>query len=250
MRDRTIAENSTWQTPTFTRDRHPSLCGIWTRNPNERAAPDPHLRSQAAAIGWHIKSATSPQDSSIGWHIKSATSPQDSSIGWHIKSATSPQDTYRNIHCSENRDWHIKSATSPQDTYRNIHCSENRDWHNTVVSLVTCTLYKECYRHSTLSSHNKLNLYKLLIRPILTYAAPVWSNTSSSNYRLLQILQSKCLRFFNQNFFEVLVSIPGELPSPTSIPLSILNLYTSLFTVCRKNFSTPAPLTQILSSAK
>ena len=26
------------------------------------------------------------------------------------------------------------------------------------------------------------------------YAAPVWSNTSSSNYRQLQILQSKCLR--------------------------------------------------------
>ena len=35
---------------------------------------------------------------------------------------------------------------------------------------------------------------KLLIRPVLTYAAPVWSNTSSSNYRHLQLLQSKCLR--------------------------------------------------------
>jgi len=36
--------------------------------------------------------------------------------------------------------------------------------------------------------------YKLLIRPILTYAAPVWSNTSSTNYRQIHILQSKCLR--------------------------------------------------------
>ena len=124
---------------------------------------------------------------------------------------------------------------------------------NTVTHKATGVLLKLfpiLGRDSTLSSHNKLNLYKLLIRPILTYAAPVWSNTSSSNYRLLQILQSKCLRFFNQNFFELLVTIPGVLPSPTSIPLSILNLYTSLFTVCRKNFSTPAPLTQILSSAK
>jgi hypothetical protein len=33
-----------------------------------------------------------------------------------------------------------------------------------------------------------------MIRPILTYAGPVWSNTSQSNYRHLQILQSKCLR--------------------------------------------------------
>jgi hypothetical protein len=49
-------------------------------------------------------------------------------------------------------------------------------------------------RNSTLSPHNKLTLYKLLICPVLTYAAPVWSNTSSTNYRQLQILQSKCLK--------------------------------------------------------
>jgi hypothetical protein len=42
---------------------------------------------------------------------------------------------------------------------------------------------------STLSTQNKLTLYKLSIRSVLTYAAPVWSNTSSSNYRRLQILQ-------------------------------------------------------------
>jgi hypothetical protein len=49
-------------------------------------------------------------------------------------------------------------------------------------------------RDSTLFIPNKLTLYKLLIRPILTYAATVWSNTFSSNYRQLQIFQSKCLR--------------------------------------------------------
>ena len=42
-------------------------------------------------------------------------------------------------------------------------------------------------RDSTLSIPNKLTLYKLCIRSILTYAAPVWSNTSSYNYRRLQI---------------------------------------------------------------
>ena len=68
---------------------------------------------------------------------------------------------------------------------------------NTVKHKATGVLLKHFpfhARNSTLSSHNKLTLYKLLIRPILTYAAPVWSNTSLSNYRHLQILQSKCLR--------------------------------------------------------
>jgi len=59
---------------------------------------------------------------------------------------------------------------------------------------------------STLSSYNKLTLYKLLIRLVLTYAAPVWSNTSSSNYRHLQLLQSKCLK------------VIGNYPRLTPIP--------------------------------
>jgi hypothetical protein len=69
-------------------------------------------------------------------------------------------------------------------------------------------------RDSTLSLPNKLILYKLLIRPILTYAAPVWSNTSISNYRHLQIIQSKRLR------------VVGNYPRQTPIHLlhSTLNI--------------------------
>ena len=53
---------------------------------------------------------------------------------------------------------------------------------------------------------NKLTLYKLFIRSVLTYAAPVWSYTSPSNYRRLQVLQSKCLR------------VIGNYPRCTPIP--------------------------------
>ena len=75
-------------------------------------------------------------------------------------------------------------------------------------------LFPLLVRDSTLSSHNKLTLYKLLIRPVLTYAAPVWNNTSYSNYRHLHLLQSKCLK------------VIGNYPRRTPIPHlhSALNL--------------------------
>ena len=66
------------------------------------------------------------------------------------------------------------------------------------ATVVFLQLFPLLARDSTLSLHNKLTLYyKLLIRPVLTYAAPVWSNTSLSNYRHIQVLQSKCLRIID-----------------------------------------------------
>jgi hypothetical protein len=61
-------------------------------------------------------------------------------------------------------------------------------------------------RDSTLTIPNKLTLYKLFIRSVLTYAAPFWSYISPSSYRRLQVLQSKCLR------------VIGNYPRCTPIP--------------------------------
>jgi len=80
---------------------------------------------------------------------------------------------------------------------------------NSVIHKATSTflqLFPLLARDSTLSIPNKITLYKLCICSILTYAAPVWSNTSSTNYRRLQILQSKCLR------------VIGNYPRCTPIP--------------------------------
>lgn len=49
-------------------------------------------------------------------------------------------------------------------------------------------------RRSGLSSKNKLLLYKTMIRPLLTYGAPVWSSLSNSSYRKIGVIQNKCLR--------------------------------------------------------
>ena len=73
-------------------------------------------------------------------------------------------------------------------------------------------LFPVLARDSTLTTHNKLTLYKLLIRSTLTYAAPVWRNISPSTYHRLQVLQSKCLR------------VIGDYPRCTPIP----RLHTTL----------------------
>src|SRR5215510_5050358 len=61
-------------------------------------------------------------------------------------------------------------------------------------------------RDSPLTIPNKILLYKLLLRSMITYAAPVWSSTSLTNYRHLQVYQSKCLR------------VIGNSPQRTPIP--------------------------------
>jgi hypothetical protein len=85
-------------------------------------------------------------------------------------------------------------------------------------------------RDSPLSIYNKLTHCKLMIRPILTYAGPVWSNTSQSNYRYLQILQSKCL------------GVIGDYPRRTPIPhlhstLSLEFIHTFIYRLTDKFFS-------------
>jgi hypothetical protein len=67
-------------------------------------------------------------------------------------------------------------------------------------------LFSLLARDSTLTIPNKLTLYKLFIRSVLTYAATVWSYTSPSNYRRLHVMQSKCLR------------VIGNYPRCTPIP--------------------------------
>lgn len=62
------------------------------------------------------------------------------------------------------------------------------------VNAAISILYPLMNKKSQVSSHNKFIMYKVCIRPIIMYAAPIWSNTNSSNYNNLQRLQNKCLR--------------------------------------------------------
>jgi Reverse transcriptase (RNA-dependent DNA polymerase) len=57
-------------------------------------------------------------------------------------------------------------------------------------------------RNSHVPLHTKLTLYKALIRPILTYACPIFSNCAKAHVKKIQIQQNKILRMIcNSPYF-------------------------------------------------
>ncbi|CAD6221967.1 GSCOCG00011676001-RA-CDS, partial [Cotesia congregata] len=60
--------------------------------------------------------------------------------------------------------------------------------------IVQKKLYPMMVKGSTLTVKNKKLLYTMILRPILTYASPVWCGASLTNLLLLQRYQNKCLR--------------------------------------------------------
>lgn len=68
-----------------------------------------------------------------------------------------------------------------------------------------CTKTIKCFKalwpllnkRSLLNFKNKNLLYKSVIRPILTYACPIWYTAANSHLKKLQIIQNKCLKMIN-----------------------------------------------------
>lgn len=61
-------------------------------------------------------------------------------------------------------------------------------------------VYPLLARKSKLSLKNK-NLiyeYKMVIRPTITYAAPVWAHAAKTHIKKLQVVQNKCLKLINE----------------------------------------------------
>lgn len=59
---------------------------------------------------------------------------------------------------------------------------------------IISTLFSIFKKDSTLPTHLKLLVYKLYIRPIFTYAAPLLANAPITQMNRLQVMQNKCLR--------------------------------------------------------
>ncbi len=55
-------------------------------------------------------------------------------------------------------------------------------------------LYPVLKRNNTASIKSKVTVYRSVIRPIITYACPIFSNCPVTHFKKLQIQQNKCLR--------------------------------------------------------
>lgn len=92
--------------------------------------------------------------------------------------------------------------TTPVHTvkYLGVHLDSKLTYHMHIKHIIrkTYSVIKKIYplmvNNSTLSANNKKLIYKMLLRPIITYAAPVWCSVAKSHMKHLQKLQNKCLR--------------------------------------------------------
>ena len=73
-------------------------------------------------------------------------------------------------------------------------------------------LYPLINTKSKLSVQNKLLIYKTIVRPVISYGCPVWSNICESKYYNLQIIQNKFLRMIgNYPRYKFLIDMHNEL---------------------------------------
>jgi len=84
--------------------------------------------------------------------------------------------------------------------YLGIHLDRRLTWckHITTkrkqLDLKLQNLYWIIGRKSQLSLENKLQVYKVILKPVWTYGIQLWGTASNSNLEILERLQSKALR--------------------------------------------------------
>lgn len=120
------------------------------------------------------------------------------------------------------------------------HCLEKKAAANRAFQ----SLYAILNHKNHLSIKLKLQLYTTMIRPIMLYAAPVWSKASESNIDHLQIIQNKCLRLITGSPYATETYILHELTNVPRIKTIITDQTFKFY-----KFTTPKnPLTQSITS--
>ncbi|GBO45887.1 RNA-directed DNA polymerase from mobile element jockey [Araneus ventricosus] len=76
--------------------------------------------------------------------------------------------------------------------------------------------YSLIFRNSILDLKSKALIYLAYLRPILTYASPIWACTAKSNLRSIQVLENKTLRMIvNARYYHRNIDIRNALNVPS-----------------------------------
>lgn len=110
---------------------------------------------------------------------------------------------------------------------RKLNFAEHTKYRIKLAKKSMAMLYPFIKKDSGLNVTNKIRIYSLYIRPILTYAAPVWMTMSETLKKSLQIIQNKFLRMainfkFNININRYISN--SVLHSRTAVPFLIDHL--------------------------
>ncbi|GFT02803.1 RNA-directed DNA polymerase from mobile element jockey [Trichonephila clavipes] len=94
---------------------------------------------------------------------------------------------------------------------------------------VTHKYYSLICRKSKLSRRNKLLIYTLILKPLLTYAAPVWGHAARTNINLLESSQNLIIRqILDAHWYMRNVDLRRNFNFPT-IRQSIRKIFSNFF---------------------
>jgi Reverse transcriptase (RNA-dependent DNA polymerase)/Endonuclease-reverse transcriptase len=93
----------------------------------------------------------------------------------------------------------VNISWMPVNRYLGLDIDKGLTWATHIKAILKKAHFKLSKLYSLLGSPyldltSKLRLYKAILRPSLTYSAPVWSGCSATHIKKLQIFQNKCLR--------------------------------------------------------
>jgi hypothetical protein len=94
----------------------------------------------------------------------------------------------------------VQLPSEDQVKYLGFHLDRRLTWRHRILAIrkqLGLTLSKLHWllgRQSRLSLHNKLLLYKTILKPIWTYGIQLWGTASTSNVEILERFQAKALR--------------------------------------------------------
>ncbi|XP_017796810.1 PREDICTED: uncharacterized protein LOC108578067 [Habropoda laboriosa] len=105
----------------------------------------------------------------------------------------------KNFHLQDTHNAQTKLQNKNIVRYLGVHIDYRLNYYNHVDIQIdkaqkAFASHKRLFYSKELNTETKITCYKSLIRPILTYASPIWFNVSASTMEKLRVIERKCLR--------------------------------------------------------